>query len=137
MLEDNKEELQNNVGGDKNSETTDPKTVSEKTTEIESDKIEKISTDISDDKEILNEIEETNAEDAEDAFEKEFQKPHMPGPLRTNMRWCYSWVLLSRPETIPRECCSTKRILNGRNSYFFLCLVGLKHVIGIRMIPCL
>ncbi|WBU88606.1 DUF349 domain-containing protein [Cellulophaga omnivescoria] len=66
MLEDNKEELQNNVGGDKNSETTDPKTVSEKTTEIESDKIEKISTDISDDKEILNEIEETNAEDAED-----------------------------------------------------------------------
>ena len=67
MLEDSKEELQNNVGGDENSETTDAKTVSEKSTEIESNNSEEISSnDKQGDKEILDEIEETNAEDAED-----------------------------------------------------------------------
>lgn len=67
MLEDSKEELQNNVGGDENSETTDAKTVSEKSTEMESNNSEEISSnDKQGDKEILDEIEETNAEDAED-----------------------------------------------------------------------
>ncbi|PKB44871.1 uncharacterized protein DUF349 [Cellulophaga sp. RHA19] len=69
MLEDSKEELQNNVGGEENSETTDANTVSEKTTEITSEGAAKKETSEEinkDEKEILDEIEETNAEDAED-----------------------------------------------------------------------
>ncbi|MCK0158768.1 DUF349 domain-containing protein [Cellulophaga sp. F20128] len=64
MLEDNKEELQNNVGGEEISETTEDKTTSEKTTEIKSDQLETQNPE--DEKEIIDEIEETNAEDAED-----------------------------------------------------------------------
>jgi len=64
MLEDNQEELQNNVGGEEISETTEANTTSEKTTEIKSEHLENENTE--EEKEIIDEIEETNAEDAED-----------------------------------------------------------------------
>ena len=76
MLEDSKEELQNNVEGEENSETTDATTTSEKTTEIKNEDLNNSSSsneEVEDDKEIIDEIEETNAEDAED---QDNQKRH-------------------------------------------------------------
>ncbi len=75
MLEDNKDELQNNVEVDKNSETTERNNTLEINTKNKNEHLEVENTieKVEDEKEILDEIEETNAEDAED---KDNQKRH-------------------------------------------------------------
>ena len=68
MLEDSDKELQSNVEGEKNSETTEDNTVSEKSPEVQNEvsEQEKSVEESAEENEILEEIDETNAEDAED-----------------------------------------------------------------------
>jgi len=68
MLEDSDKELQSNVEGEKNSETTENNTVSEKNPEVQNEvsEQEKSVEESAEENEILEEIDETNAEDAED-----------------------------------------------------------------------
>lgn len=83
MLEEKEKEPQENVGKEKKSETTEPKTVSEKSTEgdyVEQESVPAEKTEApgtSEEKEdVLEEIEESNAEDAEDA--DNHRRHHIP-----------------------------------------------------------
>lgn len=78
MLEEKDRELQENVGGEENSETTEIKPDSEKSTEIETEtqenETDRATEDAGDD--VIEEIEESNAEDAED--EDNHRRHHIP-----------------------------------------------------------
>lgn len=68
MLEDKDKELQHDVEGEENSETIDTNNVSEKSSEVKNETSEQEESNSKTDgeKEILEEIDQTNAEDAED-----------------------------------------------------------------------
>ena len=78
MLEEKDRKLQDNVGGEENSETTEIAPDSEKSTEIETEtqknETDRATEDAGDD--VIEEIEESNAEDAED--EDNHRRHHIP-----------------------------------------------------------
>lgn len=80
MLEEKDHKLQENVGGEDDSETTEISKDSEKSTEIEPESQEKTSGEPADvaEENAIDEIEESNAEDAED--EDNQHRHHIPMP---------------------------------------------------------
>jgi hypothetical protein len=76
MLEDKEQKLHEDVGGRENSVTTETKEVSEKITEVEEETVAKETPPPTVKEDVLVEIEETNAEDAEDV--DNHRRHHIP-----------------------------------------------------------
>ncbi|NAS11363.1 DUF349 domain-containing protein [Poritiphilus flavus] len=78
MLEEKDQKLQEDVGGDENSETTENTTDSEKSTEIKSETLDENAPakEAGTEEDVIEEIDESNAEDAED--EDNHRRHHIP-----------------------------------------------------------